>query len=72
MVGSVIQFTFPHLGLGFFFSTYSLLIKDAVRNYRKMLAQSYEARRGDPFTSDKRSLHWAFWVLSLSLSVISN
>jgi hypothetical protein len=37
MVGSIILFAIPRLGLGFFFSTYRLLIKGAMKNYRKTL-----------------------------------
>jgi len=40
MMGSVIQYAFPYLGIGFSLSTYRLLVKGAVRNYRKMLALS--------------------------------
>jgi hypothetical protein len=40
IMGSIILFAFPRSGLGFFFCDYRLLIKGAVRNYRKMLALS--------------------------------
>jgi hypothetical protein len=39
VVGSVIKFDIPYLGLGFFFSTYRLLIKGVIKNYRKKLEQ---------------------------------
>jgi hypothetical protein len=37
MVESVILFAFPHLELGFFFSTYRFLIRGVIRNYKKSL-----------------------------------
>lgn len=39
-VVSVFIFAFPHLGLGFSFSTYRFLIRGVMRKHRKRLALS--------------------------------
>ena len=42
LVGSVIKFAFPQMSHEFSFNAYSLFVRGVVRNYRQMLALSFQ------------------------------